>query len=241
MVQPTEQDHVESDLEWNQRTPLADIMKVGREEKVATQLKWNRRWHKPVNNQNFKDFRPLLRPAGQANPLEITNNELAPKYFSDGEESAPEPEPPIGGIYSELFPGIFVEAPPSPKTPSSQYSISTDEQIEYYLRDHGLEEYIPKRPKLKEEIKEEPVQMATKEISVVKIEPTYMVCGDSIQCMKCLREMHKSHWSKHDQDTCEKQLYHFAKENKVYKCKVCQDSFTQRHELLKHMLFHESL
>jgi hypothetical protein len=56
-----------------------------------------------------------------------------------------------------LFPDFFVEEPPSPKTPSSQCGISTDEQIEYYLRDHGLEEYIPKRPKLKEEIKEEPV------------------------------------------------------------------------------------
>ena len=63
----------------------------------------------------------------------------------------------VRAIYSELFPKIFVEAPPSPKTPSSQCGISTDEQIEYYLRDHGLEEYIPKRPKLKEEIKEETV------------------------------------------------------------------------------------
>ena len=241
IVQPTEQAEVESDPEWDQRTPLAEIMKVGREERLVTQLKWKRRWHRAVKNRNFKDYQPLPRPAGQALPLEITNNELTQKYFSDGEESDPEPELPIGGIYSELFPETFVEAPPSPKTPSSQCDISTDEQIEYYLRDHGLEEYIPKRPKLKEEIKEEPVQMATKEISVVKIEATYRVCGDDIQCLKCLREMHKSNWSKHDQDICEKQPYLFTKENKLYHCRVCLDSYPQRLGLLKHMLSHDSL
>ena len=81
--------------------------------------------------------------------------------------------------------------------------------------------------------------MTDKEISVAQIRPTYTIYGTSYQCIYCYRKFTAKNWGKHDQGTCTEWSYIFKKENDQYLCKVCDEDFTKRDELLAHMLVHD--
>ena len=81
--------------------------------------------------------------------------------------------------------------------------------------------------------------MTDKEISVAQMKPTYTIYGASYQCIYCYRKFTAKNWGKHDQGTCTEWSYIFKKENDQYLCKVCDEDFTKRDELLAHMLGHD--
>ena len=78
---------------------------------------------------------------------------LKSSSISEGEDNISAPNSPKGRNYAVMFPETFEPRPDTPKASSSQFDINSNNAYEYYMRDEDHELMIPKRPKLKEEIK----------------------------------------------------------------------------------------
>ena len=94
-------------------------------------------------NWTPKVYQPLPRPAGQSLPLEINEDKLALKYFSDEEELSLAPQSPIGNKYLEMFPDTFIEESDSPQKSLTEHNINSYEAQGNHIDTKALDQMIP--------------------------------------------------------------------------------------------------